>query len=253
MLKTIQYAAAAALIAASQLAAADVAGVVLTDIKVAASGGQWWDVIFKDVSWLEPTAGAVAGLDDPATSDSKSGWHGNAMTASVSDYHGAATAGTTAATSGDFDGMTAFANAAATNRESVWAFSKVYDGKVLVGSGTTITVSAKLADIYASGTGTSQANASIELCGADFSNAADALVNCVPMSFAEAFVDQSLPGYTGPSVLSASWTNDSSDGAWTWMRIGLSASVQALPEPTSAMLCLASLGAAAAVRRRRKG
>jgi hypothetical protein len=248
MLKKLKCVLGAALIAVSQLAAADLAEVKISSLTLSVSGGEWWYWLPTGVDWLSPTAGAATGLNSPSLDDSVVGWHGNALNSSVVDGPSLAQAQLSAKTSGDLDGVTASASVNASGGQSGWAFAKVFDGQIMVGGNATITVSAKLDSIMASGS-TAQANAYIELCSTDFTTD-----TCSPLNFAEAFVDAGSPGYDGPGTLTASWTNP---GATTWakMHIGLTASAESVaaevPEPTSLALCLTGLAGIGLYRRRR--
>ena len=249
MLDKLKYTLGAALIAVSQLASADVAAVTISNLTLSVSGGEWWYWLPTGVDWLSPTSGASTGLTSPSLDDSVVDWHGNALASSVQDGASTALAQMTAKTSGDMNGVTASASATALGGQSGWAFAKVFDGQIMVGGNATITVSAHLDSIYATGS-MSQANAYIELCSTDFTTDV-----CSPLNFAEAFVDASSPAYDGPSTLTASWTNP---GATTWakMHIGLTASADSvatpLPEPASLALCAVGLAAVGFCRRSRR-
>ena len=228
---------ALSLITASQLAAADMADVRISNLTLSASGGEWWYYLPTEVDWVSKTAGASVALLNPNVEDSIVGWHGNALGASVTNQLSSAEAGLTAKTSSDLNGVTAFASVHADGGQSGWAFAKVFDGQIMVSSNTTITVSATLDGIHASGS-MAQANAYIELCSTDF-----VTDTCDSANYVEAFIDASSQHYSGPIQLTASWTNP---GATTWakMRIGLTASavsVSAIPEPATTALWLVGL------------
>lgn len=250
MLNRYKTVLAASLIAASQLAAADMAEVRISNLTLSTSGGEWWYYLPTEVEWVSKTAGASSALLNPSFNDSVIGWHGNALGASVANQMSSAQAGLTAKTSSDLNGVTAFASVQVDGGQSGWAFAKVFDGQIMVSGNTTITVSATLDGIHASGS-MAQANAYIELCSTDF-----VTDTCDSANYVEAFIDASSPNYGGPTLLTASWTNP---GATTWakMRIGLTASadsVSAVPEPTTTalwLLGLAAVGISAQRRRRR--
>jgi hypothetical protein len=240
---------AATLIAASQLAAADTAAVRISNLTLSVSGGEWWYSLPTEVTWISKTAGAATALLNPDLDDSVVGWHGHALGTSVQAPLSSAQAGLTAKTSGNLNGVTAFASVQAGGGQSGWAFAKVFDGQILVGGNATITVSATLDGIHASGS-MAQANAYIELCSTDF-----VTDTCDSANYVEAFIDASSPQYGGPTLLTASWTNP---GAATWakMHIGLTASaasVSAVPEPATMALWLAGLAGMGigAIRRHR--
>jgi len=252
MLNRYKTVLAATLIAASQLAAAATASadVSISNLTLSASGGELWYSLPTEVSWVSQTAGASSALLNPSFDDSVVGWHGNALSASVTDQQSWAKAGMTAKTSGDLNGVTAFAAVQANNGQSGWAFSKVLDGQILVGGNATITVSALLDGIHVSGS-MGQANAYIQLCSTDF-----VTDTCDSANYVEAFIDASSPNYSGPNLLTASWTNP---GATTWAKIhiGLTASadaVSAIPEPATLALWLVGLAGVGvgANRRHRK-
>lgn len=248
MLSKTKLALGAAVIAAAQLAAADTAEVKISNLTLSVSGGEWWYWLPTEVGWVSPTSGAATGLVSPAFDDSAVGWHGNAFSSSVQDGGSIAHAQLTAKTSGDMNGVTALASVTATGGQSGWAFANVFDGQIMVGGNATITVTARLDSILATGS-MAQANAYIQLCSTDFTTD-----TCDPANYVEAFVDASSPTYGGPALLTASWTNP---GATTWakMHIGLTASADSItasvPEPASVMLWLAGLTGMGLYRRRR--
>lgn len=248
MLDKTRFAVAAVLLSMSGLAVADMAEVKISNLTLSVSGGEGWYWLPTEVGWVSPTLGAMTGLLSPSFDDSVVGWHGNALASSVHDGSSTAQALLTAKTSGDMNGVTAMASVTANGGQSGWAFAKVFDGQIMVGGNATITVTTTLDSILASGS-MAQANAYIELCSTDFTTD-----TCSPANYVEAFVDGWTPGYHGPTLLTASWTNP---GATTWakMHIGLSASAESLatplPEPSSVALCLAGLAGIALCRRRR--
>jgi hypothetical protein len=248
LLKTFRYVLGAALIAASQFAVADLAEVRISDLKLSVSSGEWWYWLPTEVNWLSPTAGTDANLTSPGLSDSATGWHGKALSSSVVDGTSLAQSAMTAKKSGDLNGVTAVASVTANDGQSGWASTKVFDGQIMVGGNATITVSANLDSIKASGS-MAQANAYIELCSTDFQTDV-----CSPLNYTEAFVDAFSPAYTGPSVLTTSWTNP---GATTWakMHIYLTASAESVansvPEPATFALCAIGLAGVGFSRRRR--
>lgn len=247
MLKKTRWAVATALLALSGLAGAESAEVKISNLTLSVSGGEWWYWLPTEVGWVAPTLGAATALLSPSFDDSVVGWHGNALGSSVHDGASSAQALLTAKTSGDLNGVTAMASVTATGGQSGWAFAKVFDGQIMVGGNATITVTATLDSLLTSGS-MAQANAYIELCSTDFTTD-----TCSPANYVEAFVDGATPGYHGPTLLTASWTNP---GATTWakMHIGLTASAESLatpvPEPTSMALWLAGLAGIGLYRRR---
>jgi hypothetical protein len=238
MLKSIRLGFGATLLAATQFAAAGAADVQLSNITLSVAGGEWWYYLPIDVDWVPLTAGASAALQSPAASDAMAGWHGRALGASAADGASFATATLGASAGGDISGVAASAHVVAENGQAGWAFAKVFDGQILVGGHATLTVSAIVDHISASGT-TAQANAYIEFCSTDF-----VTDTCDVANYAEAFVDASSGPYSGSSVLTASWTNPG-ETVWAKMHIGLSASAETnlapVPEPGTWVLMLAGL------------
>jgi len=239
---------AAMLIAAGAAAQADTAEVKISNLTLSVAGGEWWYWLPTQVDWVSPTSGATTALLSPSFDDSVVGWHGNALSSTVQDGPSLAQAQLTGKTSGDMNGVTALASVTATGGQAGWAYAKVFDGQIMVGGNATITVTARLDSIFATGS-MAQANAYIELCSTDFTTD-----TCSPANYVEAFVDGATPGYHGPALLTASWTNP---GATTWakMHIGLTASAESVatpvPEPASVALWLAGLVGIGIYRRRR--
>jgi len=238
MRKSIRFGIGASLLAAAQLASAGSAEIQVGNFTLSVSGGEWWYWLPTNVDWLTPTAGASSALLSPGVTDGSTGWHGNALDASVSDGGSFATATLGAATSADFNGVSATAHVVANDGQMGWAFANVFDGQIMVGGHATITVSETINTINASGT-SAQANAYIELCSTDF-----VTDTCDFANYAEAFVDASSGNYSGPSIISASWTNPG-ETTWARMHIGLTAAaesdVTAVPEPGTWALMLAGL------------
>lgn len=248
MRKSITLGIGATLLAAAQLATAGIAEIRLSNITLSVSGGEWWYWLPGNVDWLPPTAGTSAGLLNPDFADGTTAWHGNALGASVSDGGSFATATLTGTTSVDFNGASASAQVVASDGQLGWAFANVFDGQIMVGGNATVTLSATIDAISASGT-TAQANAFIEFCSTDFVTDI-----CDVANYAEAFVDASSGSYIGPSVLTASWTNPGETN-WAKMRIGVTASAESdvlmVPEPGTWALMLTGLAGIGALRRRR--
>jgi hypothetical protein len=248
MLDKFKLTLGAALIAASQMAAADMAEVKVSQLTLSVSGGEWWYYLPGQVDWLSPTAATSVGLQNPSFQDSAIVWHGQAANSSVIDGSSQAMASLTAKTSSDMNGVSAEAKVDVSNGQAGWSFAKVIDNQIMVGGNATITVSMTLDSILASGA-MSQANAYIELCSTDFTTD-----TCLPANFTEAVVFGDA-AYAGPSVLTASWTNP---GATTWakMRIGLTASADSfatpVPEPSTYALFLVGLAGIGLYGRRKQ-
>jgi hypothetical protein len=252
MIKNIRLVLGAALIAASHLAAADVAEVKVSNVSLSIANGGGWYYLPVEVEWLGPTAGTSVGLQNPSFLDGSTAWHGRDTASSVMDGASLTAASMTARTSGDhLEGVTAQAKVDVSGGQAGWSFAKVIDNQILVAAGSTITVSMTVDGMLASGA-MSQANAYIELCSTDFTTD-----TCLPANYAEAVVFGDS-AYGGPSLLTASWTSPDTDNTWAKIRIGLTASADSVatpvPEPSTAALWLAGLlGAGALARRRRQG
>lgn len=258
MLKTFKFALGTALVAAAQLVCADEAGVQASNLTITTSGPQGWgwfwlpglDQDGKWPTWVAQSAGALAGFNNPSFNDATSGWQGQTLNASLTDASSHAQASVLGQTVDNLNGVAASASVTANGGQSGWAFAKVYDGLVLVGGNMGITVSMLVSDIHVGGA-MAQANAYIEICSTDFTTD-----NCDPLNYVEAFIDGSSSDYSGPSMLTTSWTNPSSENGWLRMRIGLTASADSfatpVPEPSTAALWLAGLLGAGALARRRQ-
>ena len=257
-MKTFKFALGTALIAAAQLVCADDAGVQISNLTIGTSGPQGWGWFWLPglddkgnwPDWVAQSAGATVGFNNPSFNDAASGWHGQTLNASLTDAASHAQVSVLGQTISSLSGVAASASVTANGGQSGWAFAKVYDGLVLVGANMGITVSMLVNDIHVAGS-MAQANASIEICGTDFT-----VDNCNPLNYVEAFIDGSSPNYSGPSVLTTSWTNVSSENGWARMRISLTASAESMsapvPEPATTALWLAGLASVGAVARRRR-
>jgi hypothetical protein len=248
LVKNIKFALGMALVAASQLAAADIAEVKVSNVSLSVANGGWWYYLPVDVDWVGKSAGTSVGLNNPSFLDSAEFWHGYAGSSSVADGASLAMASVTAKTSGDLNGVSAQARVDLSDGQSGWSFAKVIDNQILVAAGATITVSLKLDSVLAQGA-MSQGNAYIELCSTDFMTD-----TCLPANYAEAVVFGNA-AYSGPSTLTASWTSPTTDNTWAKIRIGLTASGESVaapvPEPATYALWLAGLAAIGLYRRRR--
>lgn len=250
MIKSIRLGIGATLLAAAQLSNASIAEVHLSNISLSASGGEWWYWLPSNETWLPKTSSTEAALVNPALSAAVPlTWHGNPLDSTVTDGNGFASASITPTTAGDLNGTSASVKVDTNDGQSGWAFANIFDGYVMIGGGATFTVSAILNTISASGS-MSQANATIELCGTDFTTDV-----CEFENYAEAFVDATSGAYTGPSTLAASWTNPG-ETTWIKMRLGLSASANSdevianVSEPGTLALTLLGLLGLVAGRRR---
>ncbi|WP_457445977.1 PEP-CTERM sorting domain-containing protein [Roseateles sp. P5_E4] len=244
-----KYVISAALLAASQLATAATAEASISNINVTSSGGEGWAQLFKGVTWLPLPSGASVGLVDPSFSDTASGWQGDVIGASVAAAGSMAQAKLTATSSTEnynsLNGVSASAKVNVTGGQSGWANAKVFDGLMQVSGHTTITVTAALSSLQVSGAN-GQANVYIDFCSW--------AETCAPGNYTEAFIDSSFPNYSGPMLLTASWTNPG-ETTFARMVIGLTASadsVTAVPEPATMALWLAGLAGVGARLRRRK-
>jgi hypothetical protein len=250
MLTKFKLTLGAALIAASQLAAADVAEVKISDLQVSVGAPAWYAWAPFNVDWASKPTFVETALQAPSLTDHVESWQGVALTSTVTDGTSHASVVVTDAVNdwnGHLNGVTASAAVDVVGGQSGWANAKLYAGNIQVGGSSTITVSFKIDKLLASGS-MAQAGATISFCS---------LAGvCDVANYAEALVDQSWPDYTGPSVLSAQWTNLSANGQDVKLYIELTASansVAAVPEPSTAALWLAGLlGAGALARRRRQ-
>jgi hypothetical protein len=252
MLKTFKFAVGAALIAASQLAIADTAEVKVSNVTLSAGAPGWWFGVYTDVPWLPINAGTAVGLNNPSFQDGVEVWAGRAAQSSVSDGGSMAIANLTAKTSGTMNGVSAGAQVDVSGGQSGYSFANVLSTQVQIPGLTTLTVSMNLDSVVTTGA-SSQANAYIQFCSIDFN--ANPTDTCLPAVEA---ISMGGSIYSGPSVLTASWTNPSADGTWARLYIGLTASAESVatpvPEPSTAALWLAGLmGAGAVARRRRQG
>lgn len=254
MLKKFKITLGAALIAASQLAVADTAEVKLSNVSMFAwgdangLGGNWaW-------YWLPDgdAARATAALENPSFAQSVVGAPATALLASVTDGSAVATADLKARTgSWGLEGVQASALVNASNGQVGSADVMLIERSILVAGTATvegqaysrgITITANLDSFLASGP-MSQANVYMDICY---------LGEC---SSAEAFVDGTY-AYTGPSLLSVTWTNPYATNTWVDVRFGVSASVTSVaapvPEPSTYALWLGGLAAVGAIARRRR-
>ena len=243
----LKYVLSAALLAVSRLAAADTAEASISNVNFSTSQG--WAQVFKGVTWLPLPSGASVALADPSFSDTASGWQGDVIGASVASAGSIAEAKLTATTATDnsrsLNGVSASAKVNVTGGQSGWANAKVFDGLFQASENATVTVTVALSSLQVSGPH-GQANVYIDFCSW--------AETCAPGNYTEAFIDASFPNYTGPTLLSATWTNPGEAGFFR-MAIGLAVSadsVTAVPEPATMALWLAGLAGVGARLRRRK-
>lgn len=250
MRNTLKHTLAAAVMVACRLASADTAEASISNVNVSFFGGDWGGQLFKGVTWLPQPSGATAELNSPSFIDTAKGWQGDAMGASVASAGSFAEAKLTATTSSEtwnsLNGVSASAKVNVTGGQSGWANANVFDGLFQISAHSTITVTAVLSSLQVSAA-SGQANVYIDFCSWK--------EDCAPASYTEAFIDASFPNYTGPTLLSATWTNPG-EGDFVRMRIGLAVSADSVaapvPEPSSAALWLAGLAGAGVVARRRR-
>jgi hypothetical protein len=249
MLNKTKFMLAAALVGASQMAAADTAEVKISNVNLSAGAPGWWYGLYTNVTWLPINAGTTAALTNPSFQDGVDVWAGNAAHSSVSDGASTTMANLTAATSQAINGVTAEAAVNVSGGQSGYSFANVVSTQVQIPGLTTLTVKMNLDSIMTTGT-SSQANAYIQFCSIDFN--ANPTDTCLPAVEA---ISMGGSIYGGPSVLTASWTNPSADGTWARLYIGLTASADSVaapvPEPASLGLWLAGLAGIGLYRRRR--
>ena len=251
MHKRFKLTLGAALIAASQMAAADGAQVTVSHVSLSVSGPGWWYWLPNEVDWLPKSAGTSAGLQNPEMTDSSTVWTGQTASSSVVDGASLAQASLTPTTVGDLNGVAGQAMVNVSGGQTGWSFANVVTNQIMVAGLSTLSVSMQLDGIASSGP-VSQANAYIQLCSIDFN--ADPTDTCLPANFVEAV---SLNGstYGGPALLTTTWTNASADAVYARIQIGLNASAEsvaaAVPEPTTMALWLAGLAGIGHIRRRR--
>lgn len=248
----IRWATALALAGGATLASAGDASVSLSNLEYSVDGGAWWAWVVTEQTWVPETSGANAQMGSQVA-DGSSGWLGAPLSAQSAAGTSLAEANVTA---GGFGGGGAAEASVHANDpgQSGWAAADFFNGLVLLGSGTTFTVRATVDGIHASGAD-AQAFAFIELCGTDFTTD-----TCQDSGTAEAFATGTTGDYSGPTTLTATWTNpDIINSGWAKLQIGVSAvasaDVLAIPEPASGSLMLAGmtllLGVAARRSRRR--
>lgn len=247
-----KFALGLSLLAASQLASADVAEVKISDVSLSVANGGWWTYLPVDVDWAPKSAGTSVGLDNPTFANSATFWHGYNGSSSVVDGASQAMASIITKNTADLNGVAAQAKVDVSGGQRGWSFANVINNQILVANGATITVSLKLDTMLAQGT-MSQGNAYIELCSIDFN--ANPTDTCLPANYAEATVFGDS-AYSGPSSITASWTNPSAtDNLWARIRIGVTASAESvaapIPEPATYALWLAGLAGISLIRRRK--
>jgi hypothetical protein len=248
MHKTVKSVVCAALLAACGLALADSAEVKISNVSMSAVNGQW----FYWHPGGNSDAGVAVGLGpdpmNPSFQDAANVALGAPAAVSVTDGAAVAHAQLTARTGAwDVQGVTASVSVDASGGQGGWSSANVVNRSIwLGGRGTTLTVSANLDSLTASGP-MSQGMVFIEICPNGICD-----VNSV---YAEAMVDGTSGLYSGPSFLSASWSSPiNSDGANVLVRFGLSAaaySVSAVPEPSTYALWLAGICGVGVLKRRR--
>ncbi|MCY4745312.1 PEP-CTERM sorting domain-containing protein [Pelomonas sp. UHG3] len=213
--------------------------------------GAWpWLVQNTGPGWpaTGESTGVTAQLTDADLLDGEQGWLGTNRQAALA--HGLSSASASVSfTGGDLSSAGAASSfASASNGEVATATARLWDAAFMVGGRTRVVVTMTLDSLSAAGQGgTAMALATLGLWqnsnGAGFVNAEAQAIDAPGFSFA----------YTGPSTLSVSWDNPSTDTAVA--RITLLTSAQVLsaapvPEPASAVLL--ALGLAALAWRRRR-
>lgn len=230
-------------------AGAGIGGVSITVSDATPDDGVWpWLWIVNNVDWASPASAVqvAAGLTaDPATTTA---WSGVPLDASATDGTSASASASVGGTALDAGaGASGSAAASATAGDGAWAIAQVFDGRFMVGAGTTVTVTATVSDLFAHADGGfAQALVSLQIAGADGSGpAADQ---------AWIFDTPDFSDINGEETLSVTWTNASSDAVWG--NLWITASAQAIapapiPEPATAGMLAAGLAVLGCLGRRR--
>lgn len=194
------------------------------------------------------STGASASLADAALHDQSIGWIGTPRSAAVAAANASASASVSFAGADLSSPGAAASFASASGGEVASATARLWDAAFMVGARTRVVVAMTLGELSATGNGgTALALATLGIWNSNGSNFVNAQAQVIDSP------DFSI-SYTGPSTLSVSWDNASTDMAVAHIALMTSAqaisAVSAVPEPASAWMLGLGL-AALAVRRRR--
>jgi PEP-CTERM motif len=212
--------------------------------------GNWpWMVQNTGPGWPATTesTGVAADLLDAALHDGSNGWLGTGRSASVTSGNASASATVSFSATDLFGAGAASSFASASGGEVATATARLWDAAFMVGGRTRVVVAMTLDGLSVDGQGgTAMALATLGLwthgSGAGFVNAEAQAIDSPGFSIA----------YSGPSTLSVSWDNASTDLAVAHIALMTSAQVlSAAPVPEPAPALLLGLGLAALALRRR--
>jgi len=254
---TLALAAPAAQAAEATTAQASISNVVVT--LVALDAEPWvtnnWPWIVQNTGPGWPASAEATGVTvellDATLQDASKGWLGTGRSAAVTSASGAASASISFSGSDLFSAGAASSFASASGGEIATATAQLWDAAFMVGGRTRVVVAMTLDGLsVAAHGGTAMALATLGLWnngnGSGFVNAEAQAIASPDFSVA----------YTGPTTLTVSWDNPSTDLTIAHVSVLTSAQVLSavaapVPEPTPALLLGVGLAALALRRRRR--